>query len=498
MSFYLFYPPTNLVTVVGPVIVSGTVTANQGTNPWIVGGTVIANQGTNPWIVGGTVDIGNFPTSFGVTQGTSPWVISGSVNASQAGLWDVSVNNFPSFPTTIGVTQDTSPWVVSGTVAATQSGTWDINNISGTISLPTGAATAANQATEIASLASIDSKLNTLGQKVSAASVPVVIASDQSPIPVTGTITTSPNVNVHDGTGVSISSTGSSLNVDVTNTIPVTQSTSPWVVGGTVTANQGSPPWSVSQSGTWNIGTVTTLTSITNPVAVTQSGTWSTGRTWTLNSGTDSVTIAGTVPLPSGAATAANQVTEIASLASIDAKLLDNGAGSLFVDPEGRRTTYSASVTFTVAASATDIFTITGSATKVVRITEIGINGTNTGNTNVLTTLLKRSTANTGGTSTTPTAVVHDSSNGAATAVVRAYTANPTTGTLVGLMRSDYAFFPTLASTNAGTDITYQFGTANDKAIVLRGTSEVLVISLGGVVITGTTSVSIDLTWTEE
>lgn len=45
--------------------------------------------------------------------------------------------------------------------------------------LPTGAATSALQTTGNTSLASIDSKLNTLGQKTSAASVPVVIASDQ-------------------------------------------------------------------------------------------------------------------------------------------------------------------------------------------------------------------------------------------------------------------------------------------------------------------------------
>jgi hypothetical protein len=37
--------------------------------------------------------------------------------------------------------------LVAGTVAATQSGTWNINNISGTISLPTGAATSALQTT---------------------------------------------------------------------------------------------------------------------------------------------------------------------------------------------------------------------------------------------------------------------------------------------------------------------------------------------------------------
>lgn len=37
------------------------------------------------------------------------------------------------------------PLTVDGTVAATQSGTWNITNVSGTVSLPTGAATAANQ-----------------------------------------------------------------------------------------------------------------------------------------------------------------------------------------------------------------------------------------------------------------------------------------------------------------------------------------------------------------
>lgn len=35
--------------------------------------------------------------------------------------------------------------VVSGTVAATQSGTWNVTNVSGTVTLPTGAATAAKQ-----------------------------------------------------------------------------------------------------------------------------------------------------------------------------------------------------------------------------------------------------------------------------------------------------------------------------------------------------------------
>jgi hypothetical protein len=43
--------------------------------------------------------------------------------------------------TAIPVTDNGSSLTVDGTVAATQSGTWNINNVSGTVSLPTGAAT---------------------------------------------------------------------------------------------------------------------------------------------------------------------------------------------------------------------------------------------------------------------------------------------------------------------------------------------------------------------
>ncbi|HUR99864.1 MAG TPA: hypothetical protein VMZ26_17505 [Pyrinomonadaceae bacterium] len=63
---------------------------------------------------------------------------------------------------------------------SSQSGTWNITNVSGTVSLPTGASTAALQTTGNTSLSSIDGKLNSLGQKTSANSVPVVIASDQT------------------------------------------------------------------------------------------------------------------------------------------------------------------------------------------------------------------------------------------------------------------------------------------------------------------------------
>jgi hypothetical protein len=113
---------------------------------------------------------------------------------------------------------------ISGSVAVTQSGSWSIANITGTVSLPTGASTGTKQDTGNTSLASIDGKVPALGQALAAASVPVVLTAAQL-----ATLT------------------------------PVS----------TVTANQGGAPWSVSQSGTWNIGTVTTVTTVTNVGAVT-------------------------------------------------------------------------------------------------------------------------------------------------------------------------------------------------------------------------------------
>ena len=70
-------------------------------------------------------------------------------------------------------------------VAATQSGAWDVTNVSGVVSLPTGASTAANQTTGNSSLSSIDTKTPALvtgripvdgsavTQPISAASLPL-------------------------------------------------------------------------------------------------------------------------------------------------------------------------------------------------------------------------------------------------------------------------------------------------------------------------------------
>lgn len=418
-------PLTNTELRALPVPISGTIAATQS-GAWTSGRTWTLSNGTD------SVNVGNFPTTIGVTQDTSPWLISGTVAATQSGTWNINdvsgtislptgastsalqtagnalltsidskltsplivsgpltdaqlrataipvsgtisavqsgawtvslatesieigtvdqgtpaviANAWPVLPTdgtnsqeytvsgeskvlvtpltnssvvkvqlqdnsgsaitlgqalmavsipvviasnqsaipvsatipgSVSVTQGTSPWVVSGTVAATQSGTWNINNVSGTISLPTGAATAANQATEIASLASIDSKLTS---PLTVTGPLTDIQLRATSVPISGTVSAAQSGSWTTGRTWVLSSGTDSVNIgNFPATVAVTQSTSPWVVSGTVAA---------TQSGTWNI---------TN--------------------------ISGTVSLPTGAATAANQATEIASLASIDSKL---------------------------------------------------------------------------------------------------------------------------------------------------------------------------------
>ncbi len=108
----------------------------------------------------------------------------------------------------------------SGTVAATQSGTWNITNISGTVSLPTGAATSALQTTGNTSLATIATNTPALGQAVMASSSPVVIASNQSSIPVT--VSTAPGRS----SVLLFNNINSSTNITTSAYVQITASTS--------------------------------------------------------------------------------------------------------------------------------------------------------------------------------------------------------------------------------------------------------------------------------
>jgi hypothetical protein len=143
---------------------------------------------------------------------------------------------------------------------------------------------------------------------------------------------------------------------------------------------------------------------------------------------------------------------------------------------------YSASAVGIVGATgATDTFTITGSASKNVRIHNIVVTGTQASSAVRDILLIKRSTANTGGTSTTPTVISLDSNSAAGTAVVRAYTVNPTLGTTVGTVRVRRIGVPTTAAVSLDM-AEFQF----TVPLTLRGTAQVLSVNFNnpGVAIT--------------
>lgn len=93
----------------------------------------------NALIDGGSITVANFP----VTQPVSGTLTcnAGSGTLAVSGPLTDSQLRASAVPVSLAST------TITGTAAVTQSGTWNVNNVSGTVSLPTGASTAANQTT---------------------------------------------------------------------------------------------------------------------------------------------------------------------------------------------------------------------------------------------------------------------------------------------------------------------------------------------------------------
>jgi hypothetical protein len=117
------------------------------------------------------------------------------------------------------------------TWAATQSGTWNITNVSGTVTLPTGASTAALQPTNAAQASTTSGQTGPLVQGAVTTAAPTYTTAQTDPLSLT---------------------TAGALRVDASAGGTVT-------VSGTVTANQGGAPWSqnVTQFGGVNLSTGT-------------------------------------------------------------------------------------------------------------------------------------------------------------------------------------------------------------------------------------------------
>ena len=150
---------TNIVGAGSTVPVAGAVTATQ-TGTWTVQPGNTANS--TAWLVTGTG--GTFP----ITAAALPLPSA----ASTAALQTTGNSTLSTINTSLGTINTTlgTPFQAGGSIGnttfavtntgtfatqAAQSGTWNVTNISGTVSLPTGAATATLQTTANGSLASI-------------------------------------------------------------------------------------------------------------------------------------------------------------------------------------------------------------------------------------------------------------------------------------------------------------------------------------------------------
>ena len=191
-----------------------------------------------------------------------------------------------------------------------------------------------------------------------------------------------------------------------------------------------------------------------------------------------------------------NSLTAVATGDRVDLQM--DSLGAVYVNVEGRRATYVASTaSFALEGTPTDFFEIKNSAgTAKVIVTRIGFSGY--AGTAITTPLfvIKRSTLNTGGTAVGATEFPHDSNDASVTGVVQHYTADPTTGTGVGNVRSRMVTLYTAASPLTPDEVVFTFVGDGQKGILLRS-NESLVLNFGGATIASGTAVCW-VEWIEE
>jgi len=251
---------------------TGTTWTVAGSGTFTVAGTVTANQGGAPWTMkpDGTV-----------------WTLTGTSA-------NVNVTN-ASLPVTGTFWQATQP--VSGTVTANQGG--------------------ANATPWNENVAQFGGSAVVTGTGVGGAGIPrVTVSSDSFPATqaVSGTVTatqgTPPWTVKPDGTAWSL--TGTSANVNVTNTSIAVTGSGSFTVAGTVTSNQGSAgatPWlsNVTHFGSNNVVTGTGVSGVGIPRVTVSSDSFPASQavTGTFWQATQPVSIAATVPVQ-GTTTPAN------------------------------------------------------------------------------------------------------------------------------------------------------------------------------------------------
>jgi hypothetical protein len=284
---------------------AGTVWPVSQYGSWTVGLTAGTTVGLAP---GTTVGVWG---TVAVTQ-SGGWIVDlmdgaavavlGTVAVSQSGPWSVAVSAVGGTVTvtgTVAVSAVAGTVTVGGTVAATQSGPWGVSvlgtptvAVQGEVDvrpavpaagdyLPVRLTDGSNFYTATGggggggdvNLIGVGGAAIGLGQKLMTASLPVVLASNQSAVPVSGTVT------ANQGGAWTVTANAGTGTFTVGGTVAVSSVGGTVTVAGTVTANAG--------TGTFQVGGTVAVSSVGGTVAVTQSGAWSV----TANAGTGTFTV---------------------------------------------------------------------------------------------------------------------------------------------------------------------------------------------------------------
>jgi hypothetical protein len=323
-------------------------------------------------------------------------------------------------------------------------------------------------------LSTLSGKFGSLGQKTMAGSAPVVISSDQSAIPVSGTVTS--NIGTTNGLALDATLTGgtqTSRITDGTNTATVKAASTAAVAADKAIVVAISPNNTVAatQSGTWNIGSITTLPSIptgSNTIGIVNQGTAATlANAWSFKI-TDATNGPAAVKAASTAAIATDPALVVAvspnnTVAVTSATLATNATLT-----GGTQLTQIGNGTNTVSIKAASTAAVVADPSLVVQISPnqvsvpVSVSNTDTFATGSITNT-QSVAVNSQGRSTvgvaltgiwTGTAVFEKSVDG--TNWVSAYTAIPGTGSVV---------------TSATANGTFEFGSAGYQQFRVRGST---------------------------
>ena len=154
---------------------------------------------------------------------------------------------------------------------------------------------------------------------------------------------------------------------------------------------------------------------------------------------------------------------------------------------------------FTLPATPTDVIEIKGSATKTVRIKKIILSGVASTAKQWPVKIIRRVSSIADGVAVTAVATKFDTSDPAATAVARHFT---TLGTLVAANPENSVLFAAdmtlTAPATATAPLVFDFSRNMDKALVLRGAADCIVINLGGGALAAGEKLSWSCEWEED